>query len=165
MVTRTSILFLSLAILFPLTASAQIDSWSYGFLDTPSAIHLGVIKTSNTVWGTTPTEPGTGEIVVQQILLSDGETIDLPTYPSDGEQAEEEEVFWTVQLEDLNLLHQGAWLVHVDVTFSGRTMSVSTSCPVEYPPVFRITIVAVRGGGAVSNTPATLSGVKSTYRK
>ena len=153
-----------LVLLSATSALAQSDSWRIGFLDTPSAIHLGVQKLESNVWGTLPTGTGSREVVVQQVLLADGATLGLPAYPSDGVTAEENEVFWTVQLEDINLLHQGDWLCTLSAVFNGRTLSVTSSRPTEFAPVFRVTVVAVRSSGVVESETSTLSGVKNLYR-
>ena len=154
-----ALLLLALAgIVIPSSAQAQVDRW--GFCN-PDLLR----RFESVIWGTQPSAPGTGEVVVVQHVLSSGQTFPLPTYPSDGATAQEDELFWTTSIESIDGFFQGCELPieNLFVTFAGRRMN-STGLAGTFL-TFRVTVVAVRKVPPPTSTKSTTFGeVKGIFR-
>lgn len=158
-----ALLGLLLTALAPSAARAY-DAWVLDVSGCPDEVRFRHVQAE--FYGTLPTTAGSGEVKVETHVLEDGQTVPLPVYDSDGTSAGEEEVFWTVSLEDaVCLTHPPASLI--ELRFTGRTLDAEwSSCHNPGPTElrFRITVVAVRGADPVGLDDGSFGRVKAEFR-
>jgi hypothetical protein len=151
------------ALISPAVGGAA-DMW---VLEHNAITEIRVSHILTTVHGTLPTAKGDGEVLVEVHVLEDGDTIPLPVYPSDGATALEEELFWTMALEDVECLTHPPSSA-IEANFVGRTLSAEwSSCHNPGPTdlKFRVTVVAVRSSGSIAVDSESFGRVKSRYRE
>jgi hypothetical protein len=123
-------------------------------------------------YGSVPTGPATGEVVVERHSLRDGESFPLPVFPSDGATADLSETFWTVSVDTLSGLEglgggvEGR-MQHVLVDFTGTQLSVDYYSPqgaeiTEFSVV--VTVVAVRQAEVTAAEKTSFGAIKRKFR-
>lgn len=158
-----ALLGLLLTVLAP-AAGRAYDAWVFDISGCPTEIRFHHVQAE--IYGAFPPGAGNGEVKVETHVLEGGETVPLPVYDSDGTEAGEEEVFWTVSLEDaVCSYHPPASIV--ELRFAGRTLDPEwSSCHNPGPSElrFRVTVVAVRGAGPVGVDTGSFGSVKAGFR-
>jgi hypothetical protein len=159
----------ALALIFTTTllVPSQAGAFDVWVIDTPfCTTEVGVRHVVTEIYGTLPSTPGTGEVKVEQHVLSDGEVIPLPAFDSDGRVALDGELFWTVALEAAICDYQPPSSA-IEVRFVGRTLQGEwSSCHNPGPTDlrFRVTVVAVRGPDPTAVESETFGRAKSRFR-
>jgi hypothetical protein len=106
--------------------------------------------------------PWTGEVVVDEHVLVDGDTFPLPVYPSDSEPAGEDEIFWTVSLSRLVFFTDVYVSYIIASTFSGRTISIYN--PSDLDVSMHVTVYAFRSGSSSSSGTSSFGEIKELFQ-